>query len=75
MQPYFAFLDIALWYAPNRHLCVYGAIGGARGALLWTIVEKVLCLRGSALQKLRLSQSECVVAVGVIGRARVELVF
>lgn len=49
VQPNFTFLDIALWYPPYWHLRFGGPLGGARGALLWTIDGKVLCLRRSAL--------------------------
>lgn len=52
VQPDLALLYITLRYPPDRHLCVYGPLEGVRGALLWTLGEKALCLRSSALRRL-----------------------
>jgi hypothetical protein len=56
VQPYLALLNIALRYPADRHVCVYRPVEGARGALLWTLDEKVLCLRGSACGKSRFTR-------------------
>lgn len=69
VQPNLALLYIALRYPPDRHLCVYGPLEGARGALLWTLGEKVLCLRGSAVRKLAVLIGGVAIGVQVDWRA------
>lgn len=69
MQRDLAFLNIALWYPPNRHLCLCIPRGCARGALLWTMGEKVLCLR--AAQPCQIDGRNYAVAVDVAGRLSV----
>lgn len=68
VQSDLALLDIALRYPSDRHVCFYGPLAGARGALLWTMGEKVLCLRGSALS---IRAEGYGFAVGVADRLRV----